>query len=326
MQQSWKNDQNQTRSLSVAKLGVNLQILGKTAIPRLAPKLNISPEIPESRFLYDMNMKEFDEVVRNVERVLKVILEKADVSWWDIYLNSDIGMERIALAKEMELDDQDIVLDVGCGRGYFSIAAATESKSVVGIDLMNGSGRANWWSNFYEGMHELNLADRVSGLKSSATLTPFKSSRFTVAAVVHSIRNFQNKETIKAALKEMKRVVVKGGSVILAENIPTPRNKAQEAHLQMFNCKVKYATGELSYPQKEELIEWFQKVGFRGIEIKELNYNLIATPPLFCLDYYLSPLSEIQKHNARAAYDQAISMIHTWGETSPPTLLVKARK
>lgn len=260
-------------------MGVNLQFLGITAIPRLAPKLKVSPEIPESRLLYGMNMKKFEEVVKNVERVLKVIIDGGDASWWDIYLNSDIGMERMALAKEMELDDQDTVLDVGCGRGYFSIAAATQSKSVVGIDLMNGSGRANWWRNFYTSMHELNLADRVSGLKSSVALSPFESSKFTVAAAIHSIRNFQDKETIKAALKEMKRVVVKGGNVILAENIPTPRNKAQESHLQIFNCKVKYTTGELAYPQKEELTEWFQNVGFRGIEIKELNYNLSASHP-----------------------------------------------
>lgn len=307
-------------------MGVNLQRLGITAIPRLAPEFSISSKIPESRFLYGMNMMEFDEVIRNAERVLRVILDKANASWWDVYLNSDIGMERLALAKEMELDDHDTVLDVGCGRGYFSIAAATQSKSVVGVDLMNGSGRTNWWRNFYTGMHELNLVGKVSGLKSSAALMPFKSSKFTVAAAVHSIRNFQNKETIKAALQEMKRVVVKGGSVILAENTSNPHNKAQEAHLQMFNCKVKYATGELAYPQKEELTEWFQNAGFRRIEIKELNYNLSATPPLFCLDYHLSSLTEIQKHKARTAYDKAIKVIHTCGETSPPTLLVKARK
>ncbi len=41
----------------------------------------------------------------------------------------------------MKLRGDDIVLDVGCGRGYFTIAAAKYAKLVVSLDLMNGYGR-----------------------------------------------------------------------------------------------------------------------------------------------------------------------------------------
>jgi 16S rRNA G1207 methylase RsmC len=40
-------------------------------------------------------------------------------------------MERLALVQEMQLDKRDIVLDVGCGRGYFTIAAAKFSGMVL---------------------------------------------------------------------------------------------------------------------------------------------------------------------------------------------------
>jgi cyclopropane fatty-acyl-phospholipid synthase-like methyltransferase len=90
-----------------------------------------------------------------------MFFEKFGISWWDVYLNSDIGMERVALAREMLLDADDVILDVGCGRGYFSIAAAKFSKFVVGVDLMDGEGRHGWWRNFRASIHELNLQGKV---------------------------------------------------------------------------------------------------------------------------------------------------------------------
>lgn len=305
-------------------MGVNLQLLGITAIPRLANRFGIQVEVPEERVLFGMSVEEFQKVFEDAGKILNTFFEESKVSWWDVFCNSDIGMERMGLAQEMQLDKHDVVLDVGCGRGYFSIAAAKFSKFVVGIDLMNGVGRHGWWRNFRISLRELNLFDRVLGVKSNARRVPFKLSSFTVAAAVHSVRNFQNKLCIETALREMKRVVVKGGSVILVESLPIARTKAQEAHLQMFRCKVKYTSGELDYLPKEELVEMFQKAGFKKIEVKELDYNWSATPPWFCIEYHLSSLTENERREAREAYDRAINMISKWGEVSPPAILVKA--
>ena len=144
------------------------------------------------------------------ERIVKQFFKDFKVSWWDIYLNSDIGIERAALEKEMKLREDDIVLDVGCGRGYFTIAAAKNVKFVVGLDLMNGYGRQGWWKNFKTTMQELNLLKKVQGMRSNAQQLPFKEGSFTVVAAVHSIRNFPNKQSIGRAISEMKRVVVEG--------------------------------------------------------------------------------------------------------------------
>jgi len=302
-------------------VSVNLQLLGIQAIPRLTEKLNVQIEFPRWSTLFGIPTTNFQKILSEAERIVKQFFKDFKVSWWNIYLNSDIGIERTALAKEMKLRKDDIVLDVGCGRGYFTIAAAKNVKFVVGLDLMNGYGRQGWWKDFKTTMQELNLLKNVQGMRSDAQQLPFKEGSFTVVAAVHSIRNFPNKQSIERAISEMKRVVVEGGSVIVVENLPIARTKAQEAHLKMFKCKVKYSSGELCYFSKRELLEMFRKAGFKNedMEIKILDYNLSATPPLFSLNTSL--LSEEKKE-----YNEAVKMIRKWGETSPPTILIKAIK
>ena len=302
-------------------MSVNLQLLGIQAIPRLTEKLNVQIEFPRWSTLFGIPTTNFQKILSEAERIVKQFFKDFKVSWWNIYLNSDIGIERTALAKEMKLRKDDIVLDVGCGRGYFTIAAAKNVKFVVGLDLMNGYGRQGWWKDFKTTMQELNLLKNVQGMRSDAQQLPFKEGSFTVVAAVHSIRNFPNKQSIERAISEMKRVVVEGGSVIVVENLPIARTKAQEAHLKMFKCKVKYSSGELCYFSKRELLEMFRKAGFKNedMEIKILDYNLSATPPLFSLNTSL--LSEEKKE-----YNEAVKMIRKWGETSPPTILIKAIK
>jgi len=302
-------------------VSVNLQLLGIQAIPRLTKKLSVQVEFPRWSKFFGISPIDFQKILSEAERIVRQLFEDFKVSWWDIYLNSDIGIERMALAKEMKLRKDDIVLDVGCGRGYFTIAAAKNVKFVVGLDLMNGYGRQGWWKNFKTTMQELNLLKKVQGARSDAQQLPFEDGSFTVVAAVHSIRNFPNKQSIERAISEMKRVVVEGGSVIVVENLPVARTKAQEAHLKMFKCKVKYSSGELYYFSKRELLEMFRKTGFRNddVEIKILDYNLSATPPLFSLNASL--LSEEKRE-----YNEAVEMIRKWGEASPPTILIKATK
>jgi SAM-dependent methyltransferase len=307
-------------------MGVNLQILGMQSIPRLAKKLGVRVQFPAHAFSTPMPVESFRQLLRDAGNILDSFFEEHSTSWWDVYSTSDIGLERVALAREMRLSSGDVVLDVGCGRGYFTIAAATLSKSVVGVDLMDGLGRHGWWTNFNASIHELNLVDKVVGVKSDATCLPFRSCSFSVATTVHAIRNFGNHLAIQAAIKEMKRAVVEGGSVIIVESLPTARNKAQEAHLAMFKCKAKYTPGEMDYLPEEKIVELCERAGFGQIEVVELDYNLSAAPPLFSIDPFLPSLPPSEREAAKSAYDMAASMVSKWGEVSPPALLVKATK
>lgn len=306
-------------------MGDNLQLLGFTAIPRLARQYGVNVEFPAPRDLYGLAPGDFGKAIEDVGRILSKFFE-LKASWRDVYMASDIGIERMALAGEMQLHNCDLILDVGCGRGYFTIAAANFAERVVGLDLMNGYGRHGWWKNFAESMDEVGFSDRVMGVRADVRRLPFRESSFDGAVAVHSIRNFRDMITIQTAIGEMKRVVVEGGSVIIAESLPVARNKAQEAHLQMFECKARYTSGELRYLERDELEGMFEGAGFREIEIREVDHNLSAAPPLFSIDCHLSLLAEREREEAREAYDKALGMIREHGEVSPPTILVKAIK
>lgn len=155
-------------------MGINLHILGLQSIHSLAEEVGKEVDFSKNVLSMSLHIEDFQKYVEKCGRVLNSFFKDFGFSWWDVYKHSDIGKERLEIAKEMGLEKSDSVLDVGCGRGYFSIAAAMFAKSVVGVDLMNGYGRHGWWRNFEVALHELNLNDRVSGVKSNAIQTPFK--------------------------------------------------------------------------------------------------------------------------------------------------------
>jgi ubiquinone/menaquinone biosynthesis C-methylase UbiE len=306
-------------------MGINLQLLGLQAIPRLAKKFDV--ELNDfSGFidLYGTSPEEFRKAYEKCGKILKYLFKEFNVSWWDVYSNSNIGMERTALARHIGLEKDDTVLDVGCGRGYFTVAAAKCSRRVIGLDAMNGMSRRGWWNNFKESIYELKLRRKIQALKGDVQSLPLKDYSIDKAVTIHCIRNFGNKQAIQNALREMNRVLSKEGEMIIVENIPTARNKAQEAHLVMYKCKCNYSSGDVYYFSKGELLRMFKNAGLRETHVKVVDYNLGATPPIFYLD--TSCLSNEQIEKAQGKYVEAVDMIKKYGETSPPALIIKVVK
>jgi hypothetical protein len=120
----------------------------------------------------------------------------------------------------------------------------------------------------------------------------------------------------------MIRVTKRGGRVIVVETLPSARNKAQEAHLRMFNCKVKYSQGELSYLTEEELIDLLEGVGLRISKMKKTDFSLSVAPPYFLFNTASVP--EEQRAEAVGEYNEAVEAIKKYGETSPPALIAEA--
>ena len=127
------------------------------AVPKLAEKVGLPLNLPAEHMIYGMSMDEIQKTLKDYEGVLKKLMNEHNLSWWDIYTNSDVGKERLALAEKMRIDEGDAVLDVGCWRGYFTIALATLCNTVCGLDLMNGFGRRDWWINFRAAMKVLGI-------------------------------------------------------------------------------------------------------------------------------------------------------------------------
>jgi len=305
-------------------MGTNLQLLGLQAIPRLAKKLDV--ELNDfSGFIdsYGTSPEEFRKAYEKCGKILKYLFKEFNVSWWDVYSNSDIGMERTVLARHIGLEKDDTVLDVGWGRGYFTVAAAKCSRRVIGLDAMNGMSRRGWWRKFMESVSELKLRRKIQALKADVQSLALKDYSIDKAVAVHCIRNFGNKQAIQNALREMNRVLSKEGEMIIVENIPTARNKAQEAHLAMYKCKCNYSSGDVYYFPQEELQRIFRDAGLRETHVEVVDYTLSAAPPIFYLD--TSRLSKEQIEKAQRQYNAAVDMIKKYGETSP-ALIIKAVK
>jgi len=292
------------------------------SVPRLVKQHRVNAALPEGRTLYGSSMQQFIDFMSKFEQVLRQLFYEFGVTWNDVYQDSDVGKERLMLAEQMDIDRDDVVLDVGCGRGFFTIAAAHKAKFVTSLDLMNGLGRKGWWQRFKLTMRELQLSDRVAGVKGNAAMMPFGDETFDVTSSVHAIRNFQDVTTIQGAFREMKRVTKKSGRVIVVETIPSGSNKAQEAHIKMFNCKVKYGDGELSYLTEEELTDLLKSVGLRISKIEKTDFDLSVAPPYFLFNAAGVP----EEHRAAAVreYNEAVATIKKYGEASPPTLTVEA--
>jgi len=306
-------------------MGINLQLLGLQAIPRLALKFDVELD-GFSGFLdlYGTPPEDFHVAYDKCGEILEWLFGETDISWWDVYSNSDIGMERTALARDIGLDKEDIVLDVGCGRGYFTIAASTRSRRVIGLDPMNGMSRHGWWRNFKESIRELQLGSKVLPLKADAQSIPLRDCSMDKAVAVHCIRNFQNRQSIQNALREMNRVLSEDGELIIVENVPIARNKAQEAHLAMYRCKCDCSSGDIYYFSQEQLLKMFGSAGLTETRVEFVDYDLSATPPIFYLDS--SRLGKGQMEKAQKEYAAAVDIIKKHGETSPSALIIKAVK
>jgi cyclopropane fatty-acyl-phospholipid synthase-like methyltransferase len=306
-------------------MGVNLQILGLQAIPRLAEKFDVDlGNFLTFSDLYGKTAEEFTRACDSCEKILNHLFEKYSVSWWDVYLNSDIGMERTTLARDIGLEKDDTVLEIGCGRGYFSVAAARFSEKVIGLDIMNGGGRYGWWKNFKETVAELDLKHEAIGLRADARSVPMEGCSVSKVVAAHSIRNLENKQAIQSVMREMYRVLSKDGEMMVAESIPNAKNKSQEAHLAFYKCKCKYISGDLFYFSQEEFQEMFTEAGLREVDFKLVDYDLSATPPIFYLNTLLLKKEQIEE--AQKEYNEAVDLIRKHGETSPPTLIAKVTK
>ncbi|MCW4036451.1 MAG: class I SAM-dependent methyltransferase [Candidatus Bathyarchaeota archaeon] len=296
--------------------------LAVQAVPRLAREIGLPLNLPEERMIYGLSTEEIQRILGEYDDVLAELVRRHNISWWDVYTSSDVGKERLVLASEMRLYEDDVVLDVGCGKGYLTVALATLCRAVCGMDLMNGLGRRGWWTNFRAEMGALDLNQRVTGIRASATDIPFSDGSFSLTVSGHALRNFGGRSTIVDALSEMRRVTRSGGRVIVAENLPVAGSRAQEAHLKMYKFRIKYVRGDSPFFTESELVQMFHEAALPPTYKKILDFDLSAAPPMFVLN--IDTIPEGERDQAVREYSAAVEMIREHGESSPPLLLIEA--
>jgi len=148
--------------------------------------------------------------IRIVREIFSTVTGKYDFLNRLLSLRRDVAWRRFA-AKKMRFFQTYRYLDVACGTGDLSIAAAEMHPriSVTGLDFVPEMVAAA-----KDKIRQRNLGDRIQIVEGDALHLPFEDNRFDVAGIAFGIRNIPDRAR---ALSEMLRVVVPGGQVMILE-------------------------------------------------------------------------------------------------------------
>lgn len=121
---------------------------------------------------------------------------------------------------QLELTGDELVLDVGCGRGLVLVEAARRLPAghVTGIDLWRGKDQ----SGNNPAVTEVNakiagVADRVQVRTGDMTDLPFADASFDLVTASLAIHNIPLAEDRATAVREVTRVLRPGGRVVIVD-------------------------------------------------------------------------------------------------------------
>ncbi len=207
----------------------------------LPEKCYLCPALPKSLTMLsadspgnDGNMPKKEAV----EKMFNSIAPEYDALNHILSLNIDKIWRRRAVRRLLPSKNEDSqspsmmnVLDVACGTGDFSVAVAKRFPNVrvTGIDLSDGmlaEGR--------EKIAKLGLDGRIELRKGDCEALEFDDETFDGVCVGFGVRNFEH---LEQGLKEMFRVLKKGGRLVILE-LSVPQNKLLLALYKLYFLKV----------------------------------------------------------------------------------------
>lgn len=148
--------------------------------------------------------------INMVKEIFSTITGKYDFLNRFLSLRRDVYWRKFA-AKKMRFGATHRYLDVACGTGDLSIAAALQHPQihVTGLDFVTAMVAAA-----KQKVLRKNLAGRINLIQGDALALPFADNTFDVAGIAFGIRNIPDRAR---ALSEMLRVIVPGGQVMVLE-------------------------------------------------------------------------------------------------------------
>ncbi|TDF97955.1 class I SAM-dependent methyltransferase [Paenibacillus piri] len=148
---------------------------------------------------------------------LVVIVESLYMIW-----SSKIGKYRMRekLLDLVQLRGDELLLDVGCGRGLVLTAAARRLPmgKAYGIDIWNKQDQSgNDPEATKENARLEGVAERVEVVNGDMRAIPFPDAHFDVLVSCLAVHNIYNREERRKALSEMMRVLKPGGRVAILD-------------------------------------------------------------------------------------------------------------
>jgi ubiquinone/menaquinone biosynthesis C-methylase UbiE len=165
----------------------------------------------------------------------------------------------------------ELVLDVGCGRGLLLINAARRLSSgrAVGVDVWHGlqlSGNSPL--AVLENARRAGVAERVETQDGDAQNLPFADASFNVVLSSLVLHNIPSREGRRQAVREIARVLKPGGHVVLLDVRHT------RAHVHVLgDCGLVEA--------RRQTAGWFLSIFFPLVSCGLMRfYRVTATKPL----------------------------------------------
>lgn len=124
------------------------------------------------------------------------------------------------VVENLNLQGQEHILDIGCGRGIFAIEAAKKLQEgkVTGIDIWQRKDQ--WGSSLQNAKNNAdieNVKDRILFQTANMCALPFEKEKFDVALASLAIHNLKSKKERHLAIQEISRVLKPKGKLIIVD-------------------------------------------------------------------------------------------------------------
>ena len=110
------------------------------------------------------------------------------------------------------LKDRDVVLDIGCGNGFSTACYSEKVSKITGADYIQDF--IDWANKLYVNENNRN---KLEFRQADALGLPFKDGEFDVVLSERMLINLSTWDDQKKALNNMRKVLKKGGRLILLE-------------------------------------------------------------------------------------------------------------
>jgi len=222
------------------------------------------------------------ERIGMVQEIFSTITGRYDFLNHFLSLRRDIAWRRFAIKKMIFFKTKKF-LDIACGTGDLSINACLEHRdiSVTGVDFVYPMVQAA-----EEKAKKKNLSGRINFIHGNALNLPFRENSFDVTAMAFGIRNIPQKAQ---ALKEMLRVTVPGGQIMILE-MTFIRNRFFKLFYYIYlnfllpvlakvfskNAAAYYylADSIMNFPSPEEFAAFMRETGISEVKIYPLTFGI----------------------------------------------------
>lgn len=212
----------------------------------------------------------FDDIAPTYDKLNHILSLNIDKSW------------RSKSVKQVLKGKHDVVLDIACGTGDFSIELAQKGvEKVIGVDISEGMMKIGM-----EKVKALGLEDKISMHVDDSESLSLEDNSIDAVTVAFGVRNFEH---LQIGLNEMNRVIRPGGTVNVLE-LSVPSNpvllwcyKLYFMHvLPFFGGLVsgnkeayKYLpTSVMNFPKPDIFMSMLETAGFKEVKQRAFTFGL----------------------------------------------------